>query len=187
MKAFQFKIQIQDIQKPPVWRRVLVPAHITFDQFHQIIQVAFGWDDCHLYQFSKSGWGSEDVYKVPDEYDDETIKDSRTTFISEVFSEIKETFAYIYDFGDNWAHIITLEDISDAEKAIAICLAGKGACPPDDCGGVPGYYAMIKTLNDPKHPEFKEIKNWLGFGKNDVWDVNAFDITEVNTELAQVI
>jgi hypothetical protein len=187
MKAYQFKIQIQDIQKPPVWRRILLPAHITFDQFHQIIQAAFGWEDHHLYQFSKTGWQSANIYKVPDEYDDDRILDSTTTFISEVFSEINETLAYIYDFGDNWVHKIILEEIADIDKATAICLSGKGACPPEDCGGAPGYNALIRTLNNPKDPDFKEIKNWLGLGKNETWDADTFDINEVNIELAKVI
>ncbi|MDB5288055.1 MAG: plasmid pRiA4b family protein [Mucilaginibacter sp.] len=138
MQTLQFKIQIQDIQKPPVWRRVLVPDDITFDEFHQIIQTAFGWEDCHLYQFSKNGWSSELIYKIPDEYDDdETTQDSRITFLSEVFTIAKQTFAYIYDFGDNWKHYIILEEISDTGKTIPMCLAGKGACPPEDCGGIP--------------------------------------------------
>lgn len=148
MQTFQFKIQIQDIQKPPVWRRVLVPAHVTFDKFHQIIQAAFGWENCHLYQFSKSGWSSEFVYKIPDDYDDEEItENSRTTFISEVFTMSKQTYTYTYDFGDNWMHSIILEKISDTEKPVIVCLAGKGACPPEDCGGTPGYYNLIENSN----------------------------------------
>ena len=185
MQAFQFKIQIQGIEKPSVWRQVLVPAHITFDQFHQIIQTVFGWEDYHLYQFSKSGWGSKPIYKIPDEYDnDETTQDSRTTFLSEVFTAAKQTFAYIYDFGDNWKHHITLEKIAEMETAVPVCLAGTGACPPEDCGGIPGYYNLIEILSNPKGPEYKEMKNWLGLKKNEQWeDVNAFDITAVNEEL----
>jgi hypothetical protein len=184
MQTYQFKIQIQDIQKPPVWRRVLVPAQITFDQFHQIIQVVFGWEDCHLYQFSQYGWGSEPIYKIPDpEYDDETILDSVIGKLSDVFDTVGQKFIYIYDFGDNWKHNITLEEISDTKIAVANCIAGKGACPPEDCGGIPGYYNLIEILSNPKNPEYKEMKNWLGIKKDEQWDVNAFDITATNERL----
>jgi hypothetical protein len=187
MQAFQFKIQIQDIQKPPVWRRVLVPSHITFDQFHQIIQAAFGWEDRHLYQFSKSGYSSAVFYKIPDDYDDEEDTfDSRTTFISEVFNMPKQTFVYIYDFGDDWKHKIVLEEISMMDSEHSICLAGKAACPPEDCGGVPGYYNLIEVLNDSKNPDAKNMRNWLGLRKHERWDVDFFDISEVNNRLSQL-
>jgi hypothetical protein len=184
MQSLQFKIQIQDIHKPPVWRRVLVSNNITFDEFHQIIQAVFGWEDCHLYQFSKSGWSSTMIYKIPDEYDDdETTQDSRTAFLSEVFTTAKQTFAYIYDFGDDWKHYIVLEEISDAGKPVPVCLAGKGACPPEDCGGTAGYYNLIEILSNPKDQEYKKMKNWLGLKKDEQWDVNTFNSIAVNEKL----
>lgn len=72
------------------------------------------------------------------------------------------------------------------EKILApICTAGKGACPPEDCGGIPGYYNLLEILGDPKHREHKEMKKWLGLGKNDNWDVNAFNIDEINERLSE--
>jgi hypothetical protein len=185
MQTFQFKIQIKDLQNPPVWRRVLVPADITFDEFHEIIQIVFGWENSHLYQFSKKGYASQPLYKVPDEYDDDTVEDSTETIITEVFTTPKQTFTYIYDFGDDWKHHIVLEKIADTENTIPLCLAGEGACPPEDCGGIPGYYNLIEILSDPKNPQHKEMKSWLGLGKNEQWDVNAFDITAINEVLEE--
>ncbi len=188
MKTFHFKIQIKGIQNPPVWRRVVVPVDITFDTFHQIIQAAFDWSDCHLYHFSLHAWGAKPVYKIPDEegYDDYEAEDSRTVKLSEVFSSPKQTFTYMYDFGDNWDHSITLEKIADETIISALCTDGKGACPPEDCGGIPGYHYLLEVLNDPKNPEHKEMKSWLGMAKNDRWDVNRFDTIAANMRCADI-
>ncbi len=183
MQTFQFKIQIKDIQKPPVWRRVLVPNNVTFDEFHQIIQASFGWGNCHLYRFSQLAWKSEPDYKIPDDYDDDTIQDSRIVKLSAIFTRPKQTFTYLYDFGDDWIHQITLEEILDKEVIIPTCTAGKGACPPEDCGGTAGYYNLIEILSNPKDLEYKEMKRWLGLKKDEQWDVNAFDIIAVNEKL----
>ncbi|HEX8019071.1 plasmid pRiA4b ORF-3 family protein [Mucilaginibacter sp.] len=183
MQTFQFKIQIKHLQNPAVWRRVLVPSDITFDDLHEIIQIIFGWENSHLYQFSEKGYSSQTVYKVPDEYDGDTVEDSEETIISEVFTKPKQTFTYIYDFGDDWTHHIVLEKITDTESTIPVCLAGEGACPPEDCGGIYGYNNLIEILSDPKNPEYKEMKSWLGLGKNEQWDVSAFDIEVVNEEI----
>jgi hypothetical protein len=181
--TYQFKIQISDVQMPSVWRRVLVSRHITFDEFHRIIQAAFGWGNYHLYQFSLKGWGSKYNYKIPDEFDGNTSKDSRLIKISSVFNELKQTFTYIYDFGDDWKHHIILEAVSDEGIIVPECKAGKGACPPEDCGGPWGYMNLKETLADPKHPDYKEIKRWLGLGKHDQWDADAFDIKATNERL----
>jgi len=110
-------------------------------------------------------------------------EDSSTVKLSEVFTIAGQTYTYIYDFGDGWEHQILLEEILDEKILAPICTAGKGACPPEDCGGIPGYYNLLDILSDPKHPEYKEMKKWLGLGKNDQWDVNAFNIDEVNERL----
>ncbi|MDB5086268.1 MAG: hypothetical protein JWR09_262 [Mucilaginibacter sp.] len=184
---FQFKIQIADIQKPRVWRRVIVSEDLTFDIFHQIIQAAFGWGNCHMYQFSKQGWASYPIYKIPEDYDDEgMVRDSMEVKLSEVFSKPKETFTYIYDFGDTWKHQILLEKIIDEKILMPMCTAGKGACPPEDCGGVYSYYDLLDILDDPKHHDHKEMRKWLGLSKGQQWDVNAFDINEVNDRLKLV-
>jgi hypothetical protein len=185
--SYQFKIQIADIQKPPVWRRILVPKDITFDVFHQVIQVAFGWEDSHLYQFSQHGRASERIYQIPDpESDDETVLDSSINRLSETFSIVGQGFTYIYDFGDNWIHQITLEEITEELIIMPLCLAGKGACPPEDCGGVPGYYYLLKVLDNPKHPEHKDMKAWLGLKMDEYFDIHKFDLEAINNKFSSM-
>ena len=117
--TFQFKIQLKNISKPPVWRKVVVSSDTTFSMFHTIIQAAMGWYDSHLYSFSPSGYRStpwieedgddQDLFSLGFE-DRESISASELK-LSDIFEAKGQTFIYIYDFGDDWEHIITLEEI----------------------------------------------------------------------------
>ncbi len=179
--AFKFKIQIKRISKPPVWRRLLVPESITFQRFHQIIQAAFGWYSCHLYQFSKTGYGDKEIIGIPEEEDDNPFfqyskLDSTKIKLSDIFRQVGQKFVYIYDFGDDWTHQITLEDITEHSIINSELLGGKGACPPEDCGGPWGYQNLMDILDDRKHPEHKDMKRWLGLKTSETWDPEAFDL-----------
>jgi len=181
--TFQFKIQIKGITKPPVWRRVEVPATMTFEEFHEVIQTVFPWMDMHLYQFSPKGYGSNPVIAPAiDEMDKPDMKEEKTK-LSEFFNAEKQTFTYIYDFGDDWNHLITLEKITDKPCPSPVCLAGKGACPPDDCGGIWGYERLKGILANPSHEEYEEVREWLGLEEDDTWDPDEFDIEGANEAL----
>lgn len=182
--TFQFKIQLQGISKPPVWRRLLLSEKASFEDFHQAIQVAFGWLDCHLYSFSQSGHGSKEFIERHKDYihDDPDInsKDAEKTFLKNIFKKENQKYTYIYDFGDDWTHKITLEKITEEVIEKPKCLAGKGKCPPEDCGGVWGYEDFLKTINNPKDPEYNETREWVGLEDGEKWDTNEFDLEEIN-------
>lgn len=142
---YQFKIQIKGITKPPVWRKVIVPANFTFLQFHSVIQTVFGWDDYHLFEFEDKEYQGSIRIAIPSEDDfDFGVKtlDASKVKLSKVFTDNIRKLLYVYDFGDNWVHEITLEAVSDNKRKEAICLSGKGSCPPEDCGGCYGYEEM---------------------------------------------
>ncbi|MDP3432700.1 MAG: plasmid pRiA4b ORF-3 family protein [Bacteroidota bacterium] len=182
--AYQFKIQLKDVTKPPVWRQVIVPEKITFHKFHQLIQLVFGWEDYHLYQFSPKGYGSHPLISIPSTEDwDQADYDPRKIKINQVFNAPKQTFDYIYDFGDDWIHRITLEKLLPEMIKHPVCLDGKGTCPPEDCGGPWGYENLKQILADPKHEEHQEMKEWLGMAEDEDWDANCFDLYEVNEML----
>jgi hypothetical protein len=189
---YQFKIQLKDITHPPVWRRVVVPANFSFAKFHKVIQAAFGWWDYHLYQFSPKGWASEPVIGVPDPtgfespFDEMKKLNSAKTKLSGIFTTEKQKYTYIYDFGDNWLHEITLEKITHDTQATASCIAGKGACPPEDCGGWPGYERLKEILADPTDPEYEEMKEWLGLEEEEAWDAAAFDLEEAQAAVRKI-
>ena len=186
--TFQFKIKIEGISKPPVWRRVLVPGHYTMHQLHLVIQAIFGWEDYHLYQFSEKDLDepSPIVYKIPDEFDDEMldeeIVDSREVTIDSIFND-KSELLYIYDYGDNWTHKITREKVIGEPSTKAKCLTGKGCGPPEDVGGSHGYEQMKEALRDKKNPEHKSYLEWLGLKKASDWDIDFPYIGEANENL----
>ena len=102
--------------------------------------------------------------------------DSTKKKLDLVFKVKGQKFTYIYDFGDDWIHKITLEEILPGDGKKATLLSGKGACPPEDCGGPYGYEEMLKTLSSPKHEEYEELREWLGLVDDEVWDTKEFDL-----------
>jgi Plasmid pRiA4b ORF-3-like protein len=183
--AFQFKIQLKNITDPPVWRRLLVPEQFTFLRMHRVIQVAFGWEDYHLFQFSPKGYASHPLIGMPDPEMGDT-QDAQKIKLSEIFTTPKQKFIYIYDFGDDWFHQISLEKITDDKLLRASCMAGIGACPPEDCGGPYGYENLKLILNDPKDPEHAGMKEWLGMTKKEKWDAAFFDLEKTKVLVAKV-
>jgi hypothetical protein len=172
----QIKVQIKGITKPPVWRRLLVPSLFNIDQLHTLIQVSFGWGDSHLYQFEAGRGWDKVLYGLPDEDGWEDMDDSRENPVTELFGQVGEKASYIYDFGDNWEHVLTLEDVSKSNLPTAQLIDGKGTCPPEDCGGIWGYANLKEAVNDPGNPECASFREWLGLGKEEVYDPGEFDL-----------
>jgi len=95
----------------------------------------------------------------------------------------KGKLIYEYDFGDGWEHVIEVQKIAQPEPGVEypVLLAGKKARPPEDCGGVWGYYELLEAVADPDHEQHEERLEWLGEG----FDPDAFDLQEVNAILAK--
>lgn len=179
--VYQFKIQLQNVSNPTVWRRLQVPANYTFHELHLVIQMSFGWANYHLYQFSPTGYGSKPKIAMPDpEGWDMPDKHAGKVKLDKIFNAEKQKYTYIYDFGDDWIHKITLEKILPDEIKYPVCLAGKGECPPEDCGGPWGYENLKAILADPSHEEYEDMKEWLGFEDDDEWDAHYFDKEMIN-------
>ncbi|MDR3665906.1 MAG: plasmid pRiA4b ORF-3 family protein [Ignavibacteriaceae bacterium] len=150
--SFLFKILLKNITDLLVWRRLLVPEQFTFLQFYKTIQVAFGWDNSHLFQFPPNGYGSHPVIVIPNpEWDDEPPLDSKKAKLYEIFTTPKQKLIYIHDFGDDWARTITLEKMTEDKLLHADCIAGQGASPPENRGGAWGY-ANLKIVLDVHNP-----------------------------------
>lgn len=101
--------------------------------------------------------------------------------LSEVLRREKDAFGYEYDFGDGWTHRIVLEKIIAGAGAtqLPVCTAGRGACPPEDCGGPFGYLELLQTLADPNHPQHESMLEWVG----GPIDPTEFDLDDVNAAL----
>jgi pRiA4b ORF-3-like protein len=112
------------------------------------------------------------------------IEDARPVILAALVRGEKSKLLYEYDFGDSWEHELLVEKIlpRDEGKRYPVCLTGKRACPPEDCGGVWGYASFLEALHDPEHPEHEEMLEWIG-GE---FDPEAFDLDEVNVELQRL-
>lgn len=178
--TFQFKIKLNNITSPPVWRRLIIPGNFSFQQFHEIIQEAFGWGNYHLFTFSPGGFTTYPVITDTELYDSDEEEgkaiDSNEITVSEIFRAEGQKFSYLYDFGDDWLHTITVEKVIDIDFPSADCIGGKGACPPEDCGGPHGYSQLKKILSNPKDSEYESMKEWIGLEPDEEWDAEYFDL-----------
>jgi hypothetical protein len=171
---------------PHIWRRIQVPGDARLDWLHAVLQVAIGWTNSHLHQFR----GADDVYSDTRHHfaeyeDDPEILEERKFTLRQIAPNQNNVFGYEYDFGDSWEHEITVERILPADPAsvtTAVCLAGARACPPEDCGGIWGYADLLKILKNRKHPEHKNMKQWLG----GPFDAEAFDLENTNRWLRKL-
>ena len=187
--TFQLKVQLNNVKNPTVWRRIRMPADFTFYDFHEVIQMAFGWTNSHLFMFSPNGFGSSlvitDTQYNDDDYGKGRRLDADSVTLSEIFKTEKQHFSYIYDFGDSWEHKITLEKIIEEPSYFPDCIGGKGKCPPEDCGGVWGFENFKVVMADKKHPEYKETAKWLGLKRNETWDPDEFDLVEISRIISE--
>jgi Plasmid pRiA4b ORF-3-like protein len=111
-----------------------VPADIALADLHAVIARVMGWNGGHLHVFDT---GSAEYGTTG--YDLGHVDDSRVP-LSEVLPVPGTKLRYTYDFGDDWRHDVKLEEFLPEEPGVTypFCLAGNGACPPDDCGGAWG-------------------------------------------------
>ena len=176
---YQLKITLRD-SSPPIWRRVLVPGEFNLYKLHWIVQLSMGWTNSHLHQFIING----QYYGIPHPDDWVEMIDERRVTLSRIAPREKSKFEYEYDFGDSWAHEILVEKIlpPEAGTAYPCCVKGKGACPPEDVGGVWGYAEFLEAISDPKHPQHEDLREWVGGD----FDPTAFDLEEVNRALRQI-
>src|SRR5437773_1349486 len=179
---YQLKITLK-WSKPPIWRRVAVRSDMKLDLLHRVIQVAMGWTNSHMHQFivGKTFYGqpNPEMAGIPSE----TLDERRYT-VADLAPAARKKFIYEYDFGDSWEHEVIVEKVLSPEAGLghASCLAGANNCPPEDCGGIGGYYNLLEALADPKHPQHEDLKEWLG----DEFDPASFDLEETNARLRRM-
>ena len=172
----QLKITLMRI-RPPIWRRIVVPSDATLSDLHDFVQAAMGWYDCHLHEFQVDGMsvGNPLMLEGMCDYDESQVR------LAEVAPLPKRRFRYLYDFGDSWDHDILVEAVMSPEQGVRypICVAGRRACPPEDCGGHWGYAELLESLADPQSPVGRERREWIGGS----FDAEAFDVERANARL----
>jgi hypothetical protein len=124
---YQLKITLNRV-RPPVWRRLRLPATTTLDALHGLIQVAFDWDGDHLHVFTVDGRRYADTFYQLDDCADE----SRVR-LGKILPRAGGSMSYVYDLGDWWEHQITIEQIIEADAAAGpTCTGGQGDAPVED-------------------------------------------------------
>ena len=145
--VFEFRVELRGIN-PPIWRRIQLPASSTFWDLHCAIQDAMGWLDSHLHAFvlDDPQTGDEEWAGLPDPDDLESGKAGWDVKVRDHFASPGDTVEYLYDFGDGWEHDVTLQKVlpREPEGRYPRCVAGKRACPPEDCGGPWGYQDLLE-------------------------------------------
>jgi len=197
-KAAVLKVTLR-LENYQVWRRLVVPINKTFNDLHQILQAAFGWQDYHLHDFtifdkqvntesSVNGMRhneaqhaivnlvcDEEAFSYPGKVDmklEEGIK------LSEYIPASKK-LTYNYDFGDDWQHDIVVESvIEDYDSNYPVCLEGEGNTPPEDVGGEYGYEEFLRVLADPTDVDYEHMVTWGRMQK-----YRDFDMAIINMKL----
>jgi hypothetical protein len=179
----RLKIVLEDTE-PTIWRQVEVPAEMTLKDLHSVIQAAMGWENAHLFQFhvgretiAGPGMGGGSQYGA------RPVSAGRVQLGDLAARGIKR-FSYVYDMGDNWEHTIRIEKLLSADPAATYprLIAGALRCPPEDCGGIPGFYAFLDAASDPKHPDHDDQIDWYG----DTFDPDSFDAARINKDLGRI-
>ena len=179
---FQFKITLLDIT-PMIWRRIQVPD-CTLTDLHEYIQAAFGWENYHLHQFEIDGVRYSQPAPDGDDFGTD-FEDETDVLLSKLLPRsVKRTrWIYEYDFGDGWRHEVLFEGFPpiDPKAKVPLCLEGERACPPEDCGGPPGYADYLDAIADPKNEQHEEMLEWRG-----PFDPEAFDANKATKAMRKL-
>ena len=183
---YQFKMKLKGII-PPIWRRFQVSGNISLYKLHLVMQALMEWQNYHLFEFQIG----EIRFGIPDPEDYYETKDARRYKLYKLLSGEKTKLSYIYDFGDGWQHELTVEKIIPAEQELKhpLCLDGRRAGPPEDCGGIGGYENYLEILRTPplddpdeEDEEIKSSREWIGAD----FDPEHFDLEEINRKLRKI-
>ena len=171
--VYQFRIVLREIE-PPIWRVIQTPSNYSFWDLHVAVQDAMGWLDCHLhsFRFRMPHKRKDTILGIPDDGSfDLDILPGWQFPIAAYFTEPGKTALYEYDFGDSWLHDVLLEGILLKDKTLKYprCIDGGRACPPEDCGGVPGYHEHLEIVAGPQGPEYREHVEWLKGHLKNYW------------------
>ena len=176
LQVYQLRIGLRHL-RPPIWRRVLVPNVMTLEELHTTIQLAMGWENAHLHEFivNRQSYGDPTWDEIGDMLSESKVR------LADLGLDVGSQFEYIYDFGDDWRHLVKVEEIMPYDQAAfyPVCLKAVRACPPEDVGGPYGYAEFLDALADADHPDHESVEEWIG----DEFDPKQVDLGEINADL----
>lgn len=176
VSEYHLRIKLNDT-KLKIWRELKVPSNLGLDFLGHVLIDIMGWEDEHLFQFTYNKAFYSDEESVEMSWND-NVKLMSKFALSDLLKEKGDRMMFEYDFGDNWRHDVWLKGIrpyEKDEKPRIELVKGEGACPPEDCGGVPGYERLLELAKKKrKSAEEKEELEWYGIDKH--YDPNDPDI-----------
>jgi hypothetical protein len=174
----RLKVTLRTV-KPPIWRRIEVASDVTLAELSDLLEGAMGWLGGHLHAFEADGV----TYERPDPDDglSRRTKDESEHRLLDVLTAVGAKMRWDYDFGDGWQHNVVVEAIEPLNPTAECprCVAGRRACPPEDCGGPWGFQELLEAAADPAHPRHGELTGWLPVG----YDPEEFDPVEVTEDM----
>jgi hypothetical protein len=179
--VYQLHISLNDIE-PVIWRRIQVLGRVSLYKLNRIIQESMGWTNSHLNLFNINDVEYEVKYENVEENPD--ALDEREFKLCQVVQAENVNFTFLYDFGDYWEHSVLVEKILPKEPDVKypICLDGKRACPPEDCGGITGFVEFVEAVRNPYHEDHQAMIEWVGYK----YDPNEFNIALANKRLKRI-
>ena len=198
-QRFRVRVELDD-STPPIWRSLSLPSDLRLDRLHEVVQVAIGWDDSHLHQFTTAadplGYETQGILTPFARAEgDEGVMESDLR-LDQFLATPGDVLHYTYDFGDGWDHTLTLDLVEPADPAVppmdaaptdstARCLDGARRGPPEDVGGMTGYDKLLEVIAHPGHPE---LAHWLptirALGLSSF--VDEIDRADINQALARL-
>jgi tetratricopeptide (TPR) repeat protein len=128
--VYTFRVDLK--YAPGVWRKIEIKGTQSLHQLHQAIVEAFERDDDHLYAFfmNNKAWDNTAEYGPP--YGETAARNSMKARINSLGLDVKSRFLYIFDFGDDWEHPITLLSIRQEASRVKFprTVKSKGEAPP---------------------------------------------------------
>ncbi|CTQ63491.1 Plasmid pRiA4b ORF-3-like protein [Roseibium album] len=174
-------IKLDDIE-PLIWRRVEVPLAMSLKGLHDVIQAVMLFEDFHLFEF-EAGDRFYDVRDTAEDFGHKTYA-AKNVRIRTLIDRGITTFAYIYDFGDNWRHTLIVEAVEDADPVYEYprFLEGENRAPPEDVGGTFGFADFLEAMSKPRHPQNRELVRWYGSR----FDTNDISVDLINQRIVQL-
>lgn len=191
--VLQFKVILQQTD-PLVWRRIQISDLCSFWDLHVAIQDGMGWEDCHLHHFEviNPQTNQKEYMGIPADADDFDTLNTLPgwEFLVKDYLSDNQRMLYVYDYGDDWSHVVEFEGIfpkTKPAKEYPICLDGEMACPPEDVGGGHGYQHFLEAINDPKHEEHHDYLQWVcGSFDSDKFDPTKVKFSNPKKRLARI-
>ena len=178
----RIRIELNDIE-PAIWRRVEIPLTTSLKGLHDVIQAVMPFENYHLFRFDVGGkrYGISDPQwdRVRESLDAKNIK------LGTLVERNVRAFSYTYDFGDDWRHSVTIENVASADPKLDYprFIDGSRRAPPEDVGGIPGFEEFLDAMANPRHPEHKRLTEWYGGS----FDPNDLNLTVIGDRIGKLV